>query len=83
MTKYAFWCWLRQMERKYVEDGREVGRGIAGMPCELPPVYADMMFHGVLSDRAFGGPVLPSTFVFGKDSAKYGRARNGGRRDGR
>ena len=118
MTKYAFWCWLRQMERKYdkkvhspvrrrlvridewastlmegwsptervprwlcnelkhVEEGREVGRGIPGTRRELPPFYADLMFHGVLSDVPWGGPVLPSHFVFGKDSAKDGRAHD-------
>ena len=63
-------------ELKHVEEGREHWGGIAGTRRELPPVYADMMFHGVLSDRAFGGPVLPSTFVFGKDSAKDGRAHD-------
>ena len=114
ITKYEFWCRLRELERKYdkkakspvrrrlaridewassimdgwaatdgvprwlynelihVEDGREVRHGVVGTQQELPPVYADIMFHGVLSDRAFGGPVLPSTFVFGKDSAKDG-----------
>lgn len=125
MTKFAFWCQLRELERKYdqkldspvrrrlrridewassimdgwaasdgvprwlcnelkhVEEGREVGRGIAGTPRERPPVYADMMFHGVLTGIPFGGAVLPSTFVFGKSSAKDGRAQNGGRHDGR
>lgn len=62
-------------ELKHVEDGREVGRGIPGTPCEMPPVYADLMFHGVLSDMPWGGPVLPSTFVFGKVSGKDGRKK--------
>ena len=53
-------------ELKHVEDGREVGRGIPGTPREPLPVYSDLMFHGVLSDMPWGGPVLPSTFAFGK-----------------
>ena len=61
--------WLYN-ELKHVEDGREVGRGIAGTPRELPPVYSDLMFHGVLSDRPWGRTVLPSTFVFGKTEMK-------------
>ena len=119
MTKYEFWCRLRELERKYdkkqhspvrrrlawidgwasslmegwpasssvplwlcnelkhVEDGRVVGGGLPGKRRELPPVYADLLFHGVLSSRPWGGPVLPSTFVLVKDSAKDGRARNG------
>ena len=60
----------------HVEDGREVRHGVVGTPQELPPVYADMMFHGVLTDIPWGGTVLPSTFVFGKASAKDGRAQN-------
>ena len=70
-------------ELLHVEDGREFGNGVIGASRELPPVYADMMFHGVLSDIPWGGTVLPSNFVFGKDSAKDGRAQNGGRNDGR
>ena len=62
-------CWLWN-ELKHVEDGREVGRGIAVTPRELPPVYSDLMFHGVLSDRPWGRTVLPSTFVFGKTEMK-------------
>lgn len=119
MTKYEFWRWLRQMERKYdakvhspvrrrlvridewastlmdgwaatdrvprwlcnelkhIEEGREVGRGVPGTRRELPPVYADFMFHGVLSSRPWGGTVLPSNFVFGNSSTKNGRWRSG------
>ena len=53
-------------DSQHVEDGREFGNGVIGTPRELPPVYADMIFHGVLSDIPWGGSVLPSNFVFGK-----------------
>ena len=63
-------------ELKHVEEGREVGGGMPGTRRELPPFYADLMFHGVLSPRPWGGTVLPSNFVFGNTSAKDGRAQN-------
>lgn len=63
-------------ELKHVEEGRVVGSGIPGTPRGPLPVCADLMFHGVLSDVPWGGPVLPSTFVFGKRSDKNGRAQN-------
>ena len=56
----------------HVESGREFRSGRTGTPRELPPIYADLMFHGVLSDSPWGGPVLPSTFVFGKGSSRKG-----------
>ena len=55
-------------ELKHVEEGREVGSGEPGTPREMPPVYADLMFHGVLTKlpKWKGRSVLPSDFVFGK-----------------
>ena len=53
-------------ELKHVEEGREVGSGKPGTPRERLPIYSDILFHGVLSDRPWGGPVLPSTFKLGK-----------------
>lgn len=52
-------------ELKYVEEGRMVGSGETGTPKELPPVFADLMFHGVLTKRPKwqGNTVLPENFV--------------------
>ena len=75
------WCATTEVPRwlcnelKHVEEGREVGGGMPGTRRELPPFYADLLFHGVLSPCPWGGTVLPSTFVLG-DSAKDGRAQN-------
>jgi len=110
MTKFEFWCRLRELERKYdkkthspvrfrlrridewaslimegwsptegvprwlcnelkyVEEGSGVWRKGGGYPRELPPVYADLLFHGVLNDQPWwtGNVVLPSTFIMGR-----------------
>ena len=75
--------WLYN-ELKHVEEGREVGRCPGGIPNETP-FLADILFHGVLGDEPWweGNTVLPSSFIMGKNSAKDGRAPNGGRHDGR
>ena len=75
--------WLYN-ELKHVEEGREVWRCPGGIPNETP-LLADILFHGILGDEPWweGNTVLPSTFIMGKNSAKDGRARNGGRHDGR
>ena len=50
--------WLYN-ELKHVEEGLEVGGGVPGARRELPPVYADLLFHGVLTSRPLGGMALP------------------------
>ena len=69
MTKVPLWLCN---ELKHVEEGRIDGGGFPGKRRELPPVYADLLFHGVLTPRPWGGTVLPSTFVLGKGSDKNG-----------
>lgn len=43
------------------------------VPDPLKP--PDIMFHGVLTRISWGGTVLPSNFVFGKNSARVGRKK--------
>ena len=68
--------WLYN-ELKHVEEGREVGRCLGGIPNETP-FLADILFHGILGDEPWweGNTVLPSNFIMKKTSAKDGRARN-------
>ena len=75
--------WLYN-ELKHVEEGREVGRCLGGIPNETP-FLADILFHGVLGDEPWweGNTVLPSNFIMKKTSAKGDRAQNGGRQDRR
>ena len=75
--------WLYN-ELKHVEEGREVGRCLGGIPNETP-FLADILFHGVLGDEPWweGNTVLPSNFIMKKTSAKGDRAQNGGCHDRR
>ena len=54
--------WLSN-ELKHVEEGRRTGSVAAGRSHDAPPKFADLMFHGVLSGKPWGGSVLPPDFT--------------------
>ena len=57
----------------HVEEGRGIGPG--GLLHGAPPACADLMLHGVLTERPIGNTVLPSDFVL--DKALSGDGRDG------